>query len=417
MSKALRDRLLTAALAVSLALPVASVTLVTTAAAAGCSATNTRTGTTVTSLKTAIKTAKAGDTLKVKGTCTGAFAIGKNLKLIGSGTAPTLKGGASGTVVTVAAGKTVSISKLTITGGKGLPCTEWIDFMCGGGVVNKGKLTLDLVTVRDNDLAQVTDLGGFGAGIYNQFSGRMTIKRSTIRDNSAISPNDWAQGAGITNEGVMLISGSTISGNTTVGALVSQGAGIFNGGTVTNTGHDAVGSLTIENSTISGNDASATGTALVGGGGIFSEPVAQTLVLQYVTITDNSASDGGGVHSEGPLHLIGALIAGNFAASTTPDCLAGDVLDATDTLLGANDGCGIAVGGDTGNQAGSVGGLLDPKLGALLKNGGPTRTHALLTGSPAIDAAGDAPCYLFKDQRGVTRPKGTACDIGAVEKG
>ena len=67
----------------------------------------------------------------------------------------------------------------------------------------------------------------------------------------------------------------------------------------------------------------------------------------------------------------------------------------------------------SGTQASPI----DPLLGALADNGGPTQTHALLTGSPAIDAAGDcvADLSITTDQRGISRPQGTACDIGAFE--
>jgi hypothetical protein len=59
---------------------------------------------------------------------------------------------------------------------------------------------------------------------------------------------------------------------------------------------------------------------------------------------------------------------------------------------------------------------IDPRLGALAVNGGPTRTHALLAGSPAIDAAGGDPCPTDRDQRNTERPQGGACDVGAFER-
>jgi len=71
-----------------------------------------------------------------------------------------------------------------------------------------------------------------------------------------------------------------------------------------------------------------------------------------------------------------------------------------------------------GNQVGKVSPHttpIDPKLGTLASNGGPTKTHALLAGSPALDAASGADCPA-KDQRGVVRPQGTGCDIGSYEK-
>lgn len=410
-------RVVAAILSIVVALPVASVAVAPGVAAATCSVTNARTGATVTSLKTAIKTAKAGDTLKVKGTCTGAFTIGKNLKVTGSGTAPTLKGAASGPVVTVAASAKVTLTGLTITGGKGASCAEWDGYVCAGGILNNGTLTLDKMTIRSNGLtATVDDPGAFGAGIYATYAASTTIKRSTIRDNSVSAGEGWAQGAAIANEGVMSIVSSTIAFNVAASDATAQGGGIFNAGATTTTGHDVVGSLTITNATITGNGAFTPSPGGAEGGGIFNESGAESLLLKNVTVTDNSADEGGGVYSPAPLHLFAALIADN-AANTSPDCSAGATLTASNSLLGANDGCGITVGGDTGNQAGIVGDLLDAKLGPLAKNGGRTKTHALLTGSPAIDAAGVAPCYLSKDQRGVTRPKGSACDVGAFEKG
>ena len=71
--------------------------------------------------------------------------------------------------------------------------------------------------------------------------------------------------------------------------------------------------------------------------------------------------------------------------------------------------------GVNGNKVGSRSAPLDPKLGSLADNGGPTRTHALLAGSPAIDAASTPDCPTT-DQRGVLRPQRAACDIGSYER-
>jgi hypothetical protein len=68
-----------------------------------------------------------------------------------------------------------------------------------------------------------------------------------------------------------------------------------------------------------------------------------------------------------------------------------------------------------GNQVGSAEAPIDPKLGPLGDNGGPTRTHRLLPGSPAIDAASTPDCPPT-DQRGVPRPQGAGCDIGSFER-
>jgi hypothetical protein len=83
------------------------------------------------------------------------------------------------------------------------------------------------------------------------------------------------------------------------------------------------------------------------------------------------------------------------------------------SLIG--DGSGSGITNTNGNQVGSAGAPIDPKIGPLALNGGPTRTHALLAGSPAIDAASDPECPAA-DQRGVPRPQGEGCDIGSYER-
>ncbi len=114
------------------------------------------------------------------------------------------------------------------------------------------------------------------------------------------------------------------------------------------------------------------------------------------------------------LRPAGAL--GFFALMTFLGPFVAGTAVADHSLLGAVNGCGSLTDGVDFNQAGLAGDLLDPLLGPLAKNGGPTRTHALLTDSPAIDAGGS--CAKTTDQRGVARPKpaGGACDVGAYER-
>jgi hypothetical protein len=97
-------------------------------------------------------------------------------------------------------------------------------------------------------------------------------------------------------------------------------------------------------------------------------------------------------------------------APTAPDVADGF---ARFSLIGKGGGSGIS--NTNGNQVGTSGSPIDPRIGPLANNGGPTRTHALLAGSPAIDAASAADCPAT-DQRGVSRPQGTGCDIGSYEK-
>ena len=173
----------------------------------------------------------------------------------------------------------------------------------------------------------------------------------------------------------------------------AQGGGIYNG-------DDAV--LTIVNSTVSGNSSRSSG------GGILSSGV---LTLTHTTVTNNATvgSFGGGLDAQaGTLKLRNTIIVGNSAGNTagsTKDCRvnSGTSVTVTGTSLIGTDDCLT--------QTGIV--IADPRLGPLASNGGPTKTHAILISSPAIDAL--ATCPVLDDQRHVARPQGAACDIGAYE--
>ena len=113
------------------------------------------------------------------------------------------------------------------------------------------------------------------------------------------------------------------------------------------------------------------------------------------------------------MSLSNSLVAKN-TAPTAPDVRGS--FSSSFSLVG--NGTGSDITNTNGNKVGKVSpraSAIDPKLGALALNGGPTRTHALLSGSPAIDAASSADCPA-KDQRGVTRPQGAGCDMGSYEK-
>jgi len=232
-----------------------------------------------------------------------------------------------------------------------------------------------------------------GAGIFGGTP--VTITRSTISGNH--TPD---QGGGIFSDGPLTITSSTISGNMSTG---DQGGGIF----IEN------GALTIVNSTISGNSASQSG------GGIFNNPPlgsANAVRILNTTISANSASTGGGVFTFNPgvIGLRNTLLAANSDQSGSPD--AGGMLGSEGyNLIGNTAGATIA-GDTTGNITGQA-----PGIGSLADNGGPTETHALLAGSPALDAGDPSGCVdasgaaLTTDQRGAPRPQGPRCDIGSVE--
>lgn len=265
----------------------------------------------------------------------------------------------------------------------------------GGGIYSYGTLSLDRSTVRDNEANSAVE--ATGAGIYAWGPGMIiTILRSTVSGNQA-SGSAAVFGGGIygTDGSTIKVIRSTISGNSAEDN--SRGGGIYSDAT-----------LIIKTSTISGNRAAGEH------GGV---SVSGNTTISFSTITGNTGGFVGGVGVNGTLTLQSSIVAGNTTIETDnrKDCLAGTVV-ADHSVVGAANGCGTLTDGDNFNQAGLASDLLDPVLGPLAKNGGPTKTHALLVGSPAIGTGGT--CAKTTDQRGSVRPspKGGACDVGAYER-
>ncbi|HQL51306.1 MAG TPA: right-handed parallel beta-helix repeat-containing protein, partial [Kiritimatiellia bacterium] len=218
----------------------------------------------------------------------------------------------------------------------------------------------------------------YGAGVYAEASSvglSLSLVDCVVEDNTAVYAGGGLATGGW-GEYVTLI-GTTISGNTASGTGPGTGGGgVFVYG----------GELTMENCTVSGN------TATRFGGGIYLAGEA-TCQIDFATVTGNTAGQGGG------LSLIGAT----GAIKNTIICGNTDQFSGT-----ATDNVNGTIPGDTNNLRDQ-----DAMLGALAGNGGPTPTHALLAGSPAINngAAGT----ITYDQRGVPRDQGNAPDIGAYE--
>jgi len=241
-------------------------------------------------------------------------------------------------------------------------------------------VTISAVTIRNGSVTTITQPDGGGGGISN-YSSLLTLVNSSVVNNTADG-----SGGGISNRGTLELIGSTVSGNSTI---YGNGGGIYS----------YVATVTLTNSTVSGN-VSSSGA----GGGIIS---IGTLTVTNSTISHNIAvfQAGGLFNSSGTVAIKNSIVANN-TATFGGDCGGGGITS-NGHNLSSDDSCGFTGPGDLFNT--------DPLLDPLQDNGGPTWTHALLTGSPAIDAgSGDCPPPAT-DQRGIARPQGATCDIGAFE--
>jgi len=243
----------------------------------------------------------------------------------------------------------------------------------GGGIYNMGDgcvLTMTGCTVSGNTAS------GVGGGIYNVQANTLTMTDCTVSGNTATS---WG-GGGIWNvdDCTLTMTGSTVSGNT----ASDYGGGIFNNDMCT---------LTMTNCTVSGNTASSVSSV---GGGIYNL-YSSSVALVNCTVSDNSAAYCGGIS--------------NSIYNTSDQCtLTCTVVYGNEGQVSDDNVCGAYLATEC------IVDNPDPRLGPLQDNGGPTQTHALLPGSAAIDRCVNN-CTVTTDQRGVPRPQGDHCDIGAYE--
>ncbi|MCG8349359.1 MAG: hypothetical protein MI924_16455 [Chloroflexales bacterium] len=301
----------------------------------------------------AINKAPTGSAIQVAaGVYSEMLSLSKDVTITGATPTTTVIEGKGGAIVTNFAAA-ATLSNLTLRGGMAVGS--------GGGVNNFGTLALINSIVANN----LTFLGegsqGFGGGIAN--FGTLTIS------NTAVVSNTGSVGGGIYNEGVLTAANVTISGNAASGA----GGGIFN---------TSGAKLSLNNVTITANRADSDEDDNGVGGGIFNDEL-------------------------GEAHLSNTLISDDLGAGGGDDDCYGALVATGRNLIEAPGDCEIL------GQAASDLIRADPRL-APLQASGPMLVAPLLVDSPAIDAGNTTTCEPT-DQRGVTRPQGAACDIGAFE--
>ncbi len=400
------------------------------------------------SLREAIQTAKPGSAItfatNLKGTIklTRELEVSKNLTISGPGASVlTLSGQNQHRVFHVLNGALVTISNLTVTEGFAPGCPTACDASghsqlnfgadddgrAGGAIFNGRGTSLTLTNVIVSK-----SRAGYGGGIFN--NGILTLSESRVSDNAAsgivnlatlaltdslVWGNTNTYGGGINNWGELTLLNSTLAANT-----ATQGGGIYN-----------LGTASLGNSTLSRNQAAQ-------GGGIYN---TCDLTLFYGTIAQNQAmAAGGGIavgyassdcHASIPSTTLNASLVASNAAERGPDIL-GPVLLRFPNLIQNIAGTHITYACE--NASALVCGKASifaqsPRLGPLQNNGGLTPTYALLAGSPALDRIppdrSDQRTYTSSlcdntynsfnssiDQRGVKRPQGRACDLGAYER-
>lgn len=368
-------------------------------------------------------TDEEGDTIDEDANAIGDLDIADDLVLMGSGAGSTfIAGSGADRLFDILAQAQVTIADLTIQGGRvsekggglsnsgilALHRVHLVDNHAasgykighGGGIFNDGTLTVTHSLIANNRADGGEASYGQGGGIRND--GVLTLIQSTVRDNHVWDDNDYGIGGGILNRGRLRVERSTLSGNGTPGGP---------GGALANL---QGGFVEVINSTLSGNSSGSGGG--LANGSPWEDP--GTVFLLHTTIANNR---GGGLYNRGVTTATNTIIAGNPL----------DVNESPAALNCVNDGVFVSLGanvlGDGGNCPTTGPGdltidnttVFTTLLQPLADNGGNTLTHALVTASVANDAANDATCADERvgkvDQRGVVRPQGAHCDIGAYE--
>jgi hypothetical protein len=264
-----------------------------------------------------------------------------------------------------------------------------------------------------SNLSMIDGVAGSQSNCVTPCGGAIYNNFGTLTiSNSTISGNSADFGGGIQNTGTLTVVNSTLSGNLATASLSSIGAGINN----------SFGTVLIINSTLSGNSANDFGGGIRNGS-------SGTLTIVNSTLSGNSARLGGGIDNGGDaLTIINSTLSGNSADSGGGIHNNGDTLHLRNNIIANSPSGGDCL--NLGTIATNLNNLIengscspalsgDPLLSPLGSYGGSTQTFALLLGSPAIDAGDNATCAAAPvnnlDQRGIARTFGPSCDIGAFE--
>ncbi|HEY6427355.1 MAG TPA: fibronectin type III domain-containing protein [Acidimicrobiales bacterium] len=297
----------------------------------------------------------------------------------------------------VASSGSLTLSSLTVSGGLANNGVQG-----GGGIYSHGTLSVTASTFTGNSSPATS--GTSGGAIDS--SGTLTVATSSFSGNSA------QEGGGIFNQKSATISTSTFTNNT---ALIYGGGALLN----------AAGTETLVGDTFVGN----TGP----GGGAIDNDTALNVSNSTFFNNTGGGNGGGAVENFGTTTLTQSTFSGNsspygadifnytgFTLSMKMDIVAnghvgnncGGQAHITDLGYNIDTGSSCGFSGTTGSMSNT-----QPNLDALASNGGPTQTMALPSGSPALNAipASTAGCAGTTDQRGVARPQGSGCDVGAYE--
>jgi hypothetical protein len=319
--------------------------------------------------------------------------IAQNLTFDATGQTVTIDGGSNHRIFYVNTGITLNLNNLTLSHGA--------VFGGSGGAIynNGGTLNITNSTFSNNYIRgfqMPPYIYALGAAIYNK-GGTLSVTNSSFTSNSSM----FGLGAGIySNGGTGSVTSSTFTSNyggaivTVSGSTFTVNSSSFNGNpgwAISNEGTLTVNSssfndgaiynyratLTVNNSTFSGNSATY-------GSVIFDQEQSAITITGSILTNSSDAGNCG----RNPATPPGTLTDGGYNIEDTNTCNFTQPTSLPNT---------------------------NPLLGPLADNGGPTQTFALLPGSPALDAIPPANCFVATDQRGLPRPSGAGCDIGAFE--